>query len=1031
MAWTDPHAKERKVSLDTPPRHRDDPKPKTHDLTSYSPAGNGPKNEVHRVTSNLSFASRTLFIIAEDKHFEDLTGEDGNTIGIGDFAAGSDVAFLLEAKRLYPTLVAEAFAGDAVHVEKAWLHAHMAGKDDAGHWLNDHGLIAIDWLRKGTARILADRRFYGIQLDFWMADKVKPSRQEFEKHGFTLEFTLAAMCGMANSMGPGGMRKLVEKGVERASRKQGRDRELAAIRYAVDTYAHTGASFRDDSPEKERAQRSADAAIAHIFDGADRPKSAEHRGNRMLLTGDWFPLSEPKEFDGTLGGFALEEGEKAPAGPTQNPPAPLPDRALSDGGKPKKHAAPKRDGKEAEEKKKQEEQKKAAESRKAEEERKAREAKERDEARKNDPPDMQEIEGDAAKVPVRLAGGKAEGALERPSPGTQLVWGGTDPSSPWGHLAALVREGGGKVVYTYLHAATLLARRDRPKSGGQEEPAEEKKKDEEKPPAPASGPMFEDGLDVEFESKGHKDARIWADPTAPSAGPRPLLIFLHGMSRPSEHPQLQTQDDGSSVHLGKLAQWLAIKGRCEPMVIAAPTWRDTATSSGTWKHFDLDNFVALVVREAGNRGVKIDLDRVTVAGHSAAGCQNAQSLVKVARDGAQFTHAGQTHELLVLGFADTCLNKARAGFIDAGLHANAKTVVYGAFKGLGGATGGIDENDGALAKEFAEGLRATAERSSGFHAGETSGEFDHYWDTGGTTPDRVVIHFPNRKGTLGRGVYAHQEEWKQAGAVKKKAIGSHYAMTLVWTWYALQRFYPARAGARPSPQPQPSPEPGDQSGQAERPVTGGEWANVPAAPPVWPGPGIAPRSTDPAGFADPITGIFWPVRTRHDAGRIVSYVDENKQGHGYGSKRLPTRHRDFLAPRDDGKRYHVAVDLFANYGDVVVAIEDGTIIDWDYFYHGVWRLLVRCKSNGLVINYGEVDKSSLDHFKLKKGRDVKAGQPIALIGKMSGGSSMLHLETYRPNTTETHRYHLGDPESALALFFNPTQYLLNLATRGR
>jgi hypothetical protein len=43
---------------------------------------------------------------------------------------------------------------------------------------------------------------------------------------------------------------------------------------------------------------------------------------------------------------------------------------------------------------------------------------------------------------------------------------------------------------------------------------------------------------------------------------------------------------------------------------------------------------------------------------------------------------------------------------------------------------------------------------------------------------------------------------------------------------------------------------------------------------------------------------------------------------------------------------------------------------------------------------------------------------------------MLHLETYPPHTTTTHRYHQGDPTGALALFFNPTQYLLSLAERG-
>jgi hypothetical protein len=630
------------------------------------------------------------------------------------------------------------------------------------------------------------------------------------------------------------------------------------------------------------------------------------------------------------------------------------------------------------------------------------------------------VEGDAAKVPVRLQGGNTDGPPQRSAPGAQLVWGGTDPSSPWGHLAALIKEGGGSVTYTFLHAASLVNRREGRKDAKDDQPPPKKEQSAPQPQAATgSGPMFADGADFEFSTKGHKDTRIWADPSAPSAGPRPLLIFLHGMLRPADHPQLQTADDGSSVHLGKLAQWLAANGRCEPMVIATPTWRDDKASSHTWTKFDLDAFVDLVVRETSAQGVQIDLERVTVAGHSAAGCNDSHGLTRIARDGAGFTHDGRSYQLLVLGFADTCLSGARAKLISSGLGGYGKTVVYGAFKGLGGATGGTDEHDGALAKEFANGLGATTERTSSFAAGETPGEFDHFWYAGGSTPERVVIHLPNRSGTLSRGVYAHQTEWKSAGAVKKKGIGSHYAMTLVWTWYALQRFYPA-TGAHVTPQP-------PKTGEADTPVTGGGRADVPPAPPQWSAP-AKPRATGAAVFA-PASGLFWPVRTRHKAGRIVSYIDDDGKGHGYGGKSLPTSHRDFLAPRD-AKRLHVAVDLYANYRDVIVAIEDGKILDFDFFYHGVWRLLVRCKSNDMVINYGEVDKSSLERFKLREGMDVSAGQPIAVVGKMSGGSSMLHLETYPPNTTTTHRYHQGDPPGALALFFNPTQYLLNLAERG-
>ena len=76
MAWTDTHASERLHSLDQNPLYAGKDLPGTHELTDWSPRGNGPKDEVYRVTSSLSFIARALIIISEDKHFEDLTGED-------------------------------------------------------------------------------------------------------------------------------------------------------------------------------------------------------------------------------------------------------------------------------------------------------------------------------------------------------------------------------------------------------------------------------------------------------------------------------------------------------------------------------------------------------------------------------------------------------------------------------------------------------------------------------------------------------------------------------------------------------------------------------------------------------------------------------------------------------------------------------------------------------------------------------------------------------------------------------------------
>src|SRR6267378_1719765 len=66
-----------------------------------------------------------------------------------------------------------------------------------------------------------------------------------------------------------------------------------------------------------------------------------------------------------------------------------------------------------------------------------------------------EVEGDYGTVKVQLAGAPAGDTVQRPTKGTQVVWGGTAPGSPWAHLAALIEKAGGSVTYTFLHAADL------------------------------------------------------------------------------------------------------------------------------------------------------------------------------------------------------------------------------------------------------------------------------------------------------------------------------------------------------------------------------------------------------------------------------------------------------------------------------------------------------------------------------------------------------------------------------------------------
>jgi len=166
---------------------------------------------------------------------------------------------------------------------------------------------------------------------------------------------------------------------------------------------------------------------------------------------------------------------------------------------------------------------------------------------------------------------------------------------------------------------------------------------------------------------------------------------------------------------------------------------------------------------------------------------------------------------------------------------------------------------------------------------------------------------------------------------------------------------------------------------------------------------------------------YWPVRTDSARGREISYKDVNGHQHGDPS-------RSFLANRDNGTRHHVAVDLWGNAGDHVIAVEDGEIVHFYPFYNGVYALIVQCNSN-LVINYGEVDSSSLTNLNLQKGARVKAGQPIAIIGKSNSGTSMCHFETYVSGTVSNQRWLVGSPPPHALL--NPTAYLVELAKSGQ
>lgn len=187
-----------------------------------------------------------------------------------------------------------------------------------------------------------------------------------------------------------------------------------------------------------------------------------------------------------------------------------------------------------------------------------------------------------------------------------------------------------------------------------------------------------------------------------------------------------------------------------------------------------------------------------------------------------------------------------------------------------------------------------------------------------------------------------------------------------------------------------------------------------------PGLGLSQIKLPKSDWPDQVFGIpfgsgtskpIWPIVTSHSSKFTVSYRTIGGQIIGNGARR-------FMAKRGDAK-YHVGIDVYARHGDYVLACESGQIVNIYHFYHGAYAMIVQCDT-GLVINYAEVENGSWKKFGVGEGSRIRKGQPIARIGTMSGGSSMLHFETYMKPTHQNERYFGGDAGPIL----NPTYYLL-------
>lgn len=213
------------------------------------------------------------------------------------------------------------------------------------------------------------------------------------------------------------------------------------------------------------------------------------------------------------------------------------------------------------------------------------------------------------------------------------------------------------------------------------------------------------------------------------------------------------------------------------------------------------------------------------------------------------------------------------------------------------------------------------------------------------------------------------------------------------------------------------------------------------------------NATLPPDAPAPGANAVWPIRERRSR-----FVARFIAGRGPNSGRALGYRRQAATKAGPTLATHAGIDVFGKFKDTVVACEDGRIVNFYHFYLGTFALIV--DHGRFVINYGEVDRSSLEAFGLKTpsfidstrkyggtgrrsyrfgsrgassfswiaatGSEVKAGQPIALVGKMTR-SSMLHFEMYVSGTTANRgwgNFPNGAPPSGM---LNPTNYLLALS----
>lgn len=289
----------RTPSIGTDPQH-----PHSSQYTEYKPQPPARvKADVTNAISNGSFISRTLGVISRDgssKNFETITGQDGLTFGIKDFATDGGIASFFKAvNKAAPGKFSAAFGSHAADLlndplmGKSWIEKNNAGGHGAA--ANDAGLIRFEWLRRGLDQLLTDPELRPVQLSAYREQTVDPVFKHFQSLDFKEEFSLATMIGIANSRGAGGMKSDLKAALAQTP-GSGAAREKGAIKRLLETYVSN-----DPNPGSKDATL-LKAGFSGVSPSNLSDSNLGHRGRRAFELFRHFPYASAVVFQ-ELGDF--------------------------------------------------------------------------------------------------------------------------------------------------------------------------------------------------------------------------------------------------------------------------------------------------------------------------------------------------------------------------------------------------------------------------------------------------------------------------------------------------------------------------------------------------------------------------------------------------------------------------------------------------------------------------------------------------------------------------------------------------------